>query len=175
MPWSGFGLHRPQPLRPRCGAFPAPLPSSPWRTRLPLSLTRPGQLAGRLPLSGGSGLLLGLRGDPVPHRAPAPPGRVCASVPPPGLGAEAAAVCKPAILSGASCLAAAGPHPQGSAFPLPPSHSLQHRAVRFPDKANESTGCYLWGRAGEHKRPLSLRLPALPDRRVSPLVVFTTF
>ena len=53
--------------------------------------------------------------------------------------------------------------------------SLQHRAVSFPDKANESAGCYLWGRACEHRRPLSLRLPALPDRRVSPLVVFTTF
>ena len=53
--------------------------------------------------------------------------------------------------------------------------SLQHWAVSFPDKANESTGCYLWGRACEHKRPLSLRLMALPDRRVSPLVVFTTF
>ena len=45
------------------------------------------------------------------------------SVPAPGLGAEAAAVCKPAVLSGAPCSAPTGPHPQGGASTLPPSFS----------------------------------------------------
>lgn len=82
----------------------------------PFSVTGPGQFWGRLPLPRGGGLLLGIHGDPVPPRALLLPGHVCASVPPPW--AEAAAVCKPVTLSGASCLSPAGPHPQRSAFTL---------------------------------------------------------
>ena len=172
MLWSGFGLHGLHPLGPRCGAFSAPLP--PHGGHTPFLCNWSWAVCGPPALPRGGGLLLGIHGDPVPPRVLLLPRRVCASVPPPW--AEAAAVCKPVTLSGASCLSPAGPHPPKECFYtlVLPSHSLQHQAVGFPDKAGEITGCYLWRRACEHKRPLSLRLPALPDSHVSPLVVFIT-
>ena len=84
----------------------------------PFSLTGPGQFVGRLPLPRGGGLLLGVHGDPVPNRPCSSLGMPVLLCLPPGLGAEAAAVCKPVILIGASCLSPAGPHPQWSAFTL---------------------------------------------------------
>lgn len=85
----------------------------------PFSLTVPGQFVGCLPLARGGGLLLGVHGDPVPNRPCSSPGvPVLLLCLPPGLGAEAAAVCKPVILSGASCLSPAGPHPQWSSSTL---------------------------------------------------------
>ena len=114
MLWSGFGLHGLHPLGPRCGAFSAPLP--PHGGHTPFLCNWSWAVCGPLALPRGGGLLLGIHGDPVPPRVLLLPRRVCASVPPPW--AEAAAVCKPVTLSGASCLSPAGPHPQRSAFTL---------------------------------------------------------